>query len=210
MGSARRRKTATVVLPLLVAALTAGCAQQSEPSTFYRLAPPAEASAEAGTTLRDGVAVLLGPVSIASHLDRASIVLRATDTRLIVDDLNRWGGSLDENLSMVVADSLSTSLSTDRVAIYPGIAAWQPDYQVLIDVTTFEADAAGDVVLSAHWTLIDAARREVLAMARSRLVDRWAGDAPPDSPDFDRIATVMSRLAAELGRDIAARIQARL
>lgn len=199
------------VFPLIVlAALAAGCAQQSQPSTFYVLSYPHNPGEhDSTTTMRDGIAVGIGPVELPQYLDRPQIVTRASDNQLHIEEFDRWGGRLKENFSTVLAEVLSAELETDRITAHPWASAAPIEYQVIVNVIAFDTDTAGRSSLDARWSIVDVRRQDILVTARSTLRQQVAAplESPLDPVDHDAITAAMSRNVADLGREIARHIR---
>jgi uncharacterized lipoprotein YmbA len=203
--------TRSIAATLVIGWLGTGCAGQSEPSNFYLLSyAPAAAGQDNATTMREGVALMVGPVELPQYLDRSQIVTRSGDNRLELEEFDRWGGQLKQNFTTVLAEVLSSELKTDRVSVYPSNAPVRSDYQVIVQVTAFESESNGRSVLDARWSIVDARQQSVLAMARSSLREDIASGpgAASQAVDYEAVAAAMSRNVAALGRDIAARITA--
>lgn len=196
---------------LLLAVLTAGCAGQSQPSSFYLLSYPSGPEAGGRTTsMREGLGLGIGPVTLPQYLDRPQIVVRSRDNSLNLEEFDRWGGRLEDNFATVLAEVLSAELETDRVSVYPWSRPEQVEYQIIVTATAFETDADGQSVLDARWSIVDSRRQNVLAMARSTLREAVAATGDPAEPgaDYDATAAAMSRNVASLGREIAGRLRA--
>ncbi len=195
---------------LALGLLSAGCAQESQPSSFYLLSYSSPGTGDASElTMREGIDLGIGPVDLPPYLDRPQIVTRGTGNSLQLDEFERWGGRLNENFTTVLAEVLSSELATDRISVYPWTGPARIRYQVIVHVTAFETDVDGRSVLDARWSIVDHRRQEVLAMARSKLRDELAaGDvSSEEGADYDAVAAAMSRNVAALGRDIAAEIK---
>ena len=119
---------------MIIALMLAGCATSS-PSRFYLLTPVD--AVDQGPAL-EHLVLGVGPVRLAAYLERPQIVGRASANRLNVEEFERWGGTLEANVTRVVAENLSRSLGTESVVTYPWERALAPDYQVAIDVREFE------------------------------------------------------------------------
>lgn len=210
----RRPVTPFAVLSAL-AWLAAGCAQQSQPASFYMLSYEDGAGQPApATTTREGIALGVGPVELPDYLDRPQLVRRASSNRLEIEEFDRWAGPLQENVTAVLVEVLSAELQTDRITAHPWRAPLQVEYQAVVDVMRFDTDAAGRSVLEARWSIVDAPRQRVVATARSTFrqdiaaaSDAAASDAAAPAVDYDAIAAAMSRNVVALGRAIAERIR---
>jgi uncharacterized lipoprotein YmbA len=200
-------KSAIVALALGLSAAS-GCTT-SPPADFYVLSYDAGGGKGAATTtMREGVALGVGPVSLPKYLDRPQIVTRDSDNQLDLAEFDQWGGNLQDNFTLVLAEVLSSDLSTDRVSIYPWQSSVPVDYQISVQVNAFERNAAGESILDARWSVLDGKSQKVLSMGRSIYRQpATAGTGPgATKPDYDAIAAAMSRSIALLGQDIADRI----
>jgi uncharacterized protein len=190
--------------------LATGCAQQSQPSTFYVLSYAQDREQTGSiTTMREGLSVGIGPVELPQYLDRPQIVTRASDNQLEIEEFDRWGGRLKENFTIVLAEVLSAELETDRISAHPWASPDRIEIQVIVNVTAFETDTAGRSRLEARWSIVDVRRQDVLVTARSVLRQEVAAPSVQvaESVDYDAIAAAMSRNVAELGREIAMQIR---
>jgi uncharacterized lipoprotein YmbA len=129
-------------------------------------------------TSPDGVAIGVGPVSLPKYLDRPQMVTGVSGNELSQANLDQRGGDLNDNITRVLATNLSNLLATDRVSFYPWKDGAPIDYQITLDVTQFQQDAAGNTVLSAFWSVVgkDGA---VMAMRRSSYKSAGARPARP-------------------------------
>lgn len=181
------------LLAALVAALLAAACATPPDYRFYTLdADPAPATAtDAPLTLA------IGPVDLPQYLDRPQIVTRNGDNRLDVDEFNRWGGALDEEIYRVLAGRLGARLGTQRIYAYPSRIVASTDYRIALEISLFDGALGGPVALDAAWSLIDDRSGDVVDVQRVR----YAGAA--DGPDHAAYAAALSRLLQRLGDDLA-------
>ena len=103
-----------VMLGLLAGVLLAACASPRT-SQFYTLGTDMAAPAAASSAL----VLALGPINLPEYLDRPQLVTRVGGNRLEVDEFNRWGGALDEEISRALADRIGARLGTRQIYHYP-------------------------------------------------------------------------------------------
>jgi uncharacterized lipoprotein YmbA len=72
---------------------------------------------------------------------------------------------------------------------------------VVVDISQFEADAKGNVVLSAYWKLYREGTPEILAMKKTAISETTGGN------EYREIVAAQSRALAGLSREIAAAIR---
>ena len=181
----------------LLGALT-GCATTPD-ARFYTLGEPASPVAAADSTL----SLALGPIDLPRYLDRPQMVTRDDGNRLAVDEYNRWGGSLEEEIQRVLSAHLGSRLGTARVYTYPSRIVAVTDYRIALDVRRFDGTLGGQVALDAAWSLIDDRSGEVVEVGRGRY------EAPVTAPGHAGYAGALGGLLGQLGRDLAAAVAQR-
>jgi len=188
--------------PLLLVSLAA-CGE-SKPVHLYVLTAVAE---KTGTPLAPGIPIVVGPITLPKYLDRPQIVARIATNSLDQSEFEQWGGDLNDNVTRVLAANLSALLGTDRVLIYPPKAA--AEYQVTVDVTKFEQDVDGSVVLSAFWSIVNANTDKIVLRVRSNYNGGTVASVAGGSAGrqaYDAVVAAMSHDLEALSRDIAAAI----
>jgi uncharacterized protein len=167
----------------------AGCA--SPPSRFYTLS-----SATAAAPPVSGPAILVGPVSIPAVVDRPEIVVTIGDNEVWPDEFNRWASPLADNISIAVAENLTATLATPRVALSAQSMAFDADFAVAIEVQRFESIPGGSALVDALWRVRrvkDGASASGRTTVRENVTDRG----------YDALAAAHSRAVARLSRDVA-------
>ncbi|WP_456379845.1 PqiC family protein [Thiolapillus sp.] len=184
------------MLLLISGLLLGGCAYQSPPASFFVLSAQAEASPAAYSELLLGV----GPVNLADYLDRNQIVRRDTEVRLQLDEFNRWAGDHGKNITAVLAENLARITGSDGVLAHPWASSLDPDYQVVVDISRFDAGQENLIVLDAQWQLFRKPN-QLLQIRRSYIEIQASGDS------YEAQVKAQSRALAELGKIIAAAVQ---
>jgi hypothetical protein len=178
-------------------ALVAGCGV-TKPSRYYLLTPAEEQIPAAMRTAPPAVGI--GPVAFPAYLDRPEIVLRTGGNELNYAGSDRWAEPLKTAFNRTLAENLSIMLPTDRTVIHPWPRSIVLDYQVIIDVTRFDADAGGKVILTAGWELVRSSDSTVMQRSKETYTEA-AG-----STDYPEIVAAQSRAVERLSMDIAAAI----
>lgn len=176
-----------------------GCAT-APPSRFYILSPVA-ADAAASPPGRTA-AVGIGPVELPKYLDRPQIAVRSGAHELLYSETHRWAEALQDNVTDVLAENLALLVPTDKVTVFPWGRSTTIDYQVVAEISRFDADANGKVVLSANWILYREGSREVVAQHKSTFTE------PASDTGYTEIVAAQSRALAALSREIASAIRA--
>jgi uncharacterized lipoprotein YmbA len=184
----------TVMLSVLT-----GCAT-SPASRFYILVP---ATADAAMQPADlSTAIGVGPVELPKYLNRPQIAVRTGANELVYSETHRWAETLQDNVSDVLAENLGRMVPTDKVSVFPWGRSTAIDYQVVAEISRFDADANGNVVLAANWRLYSEASREVVVEKRTVFTE------PVGGTDYTDIVAAQSRALTALSREIAGAIRA--
>jgi uncharacterized protein len=189
------------LIMMLSALLITGCAR-SPAALFYLLTPvppaapgvpgvPAEAS-------RAWIKVL--PVQIPDYLERSQMVTRAGTNQIEVAEYHRWGGSLSDNMTAVLAADLGNYLASERVYAAPGYGEAKPDYLVHLQLLRLDAVPGDRLLLEVRWAILhgtgegDAVRHQ--ASFSEPLGDRR----------YESVAAGVSRVLGRLGAQMAQQI----
>ncbi len=143
-----------ILLPLLI--LLVGCASPSQPSRFYRLESDSPSLAMPQSMMPGQTLPLVGvgPVQLASYLDRPQIIERSGRHRLELHEFDRWAGTLQENTVQVVSAVLQQALGNQAQVIgYPWHSAVRPDYELVLRIHRFERQGER-IRLDARWILL--------------------------------------------------------
>jgi uncharacterized lipoprotein YmbA len=189
------RPSTKCFITCLCVAILAGCGVTS-PSKFYLLTPIEDS--QAATLTAPGPDLGIGPVGFPAYLDRPEIAHRSGDNQLHFAGSHRWAEPLKTTFSRTLAENLSILLPGSRITLHPWPRSTPVDYQVLLDVTRFDADASGAVTLSASWETVRADGKTGGKRQKATYNEAAGGMAYP------AIVAAQSRALARLSRDIAA------
>ncbi len=197
---------------LLACAILVGCIGTSPPARFYLLTSRVEpgghlehrnAAATPGPVQAEeaGIFLLVGPVEVASYLDRPQIVTRSGEDEVKLAEFDRWAQPLRESLGKVCAESLSILLGRERV-----IAGEEPlwggaKYRVTVSVLRFDGEVGGEVVLDAQWILLQNSPPNVVSARRTRVVKSAGSDG------YRSLVAAMSESVGVLCSEIAAAVK---
>jgi len=195
-------------LALVLTGVTlAGCGSFSprpDSSRFFTLTalPQVEETATKGASNSNGVSLGIWPISFPGYLDRQEIVTRVAQNRIDLSENDRWAEPLEENFASVLSQNLSSLLRTNRLVFFPWEVNARPRYQVEIEVLRFEANAAGDVQLSARWSVFDTEKKTLIHYRESRFSRPVTAKSTEDS------VAALSQTVGDLSRQIAAAVSA--
>ncbi len=178
----------------------AGCVSPNAQQTrFYRLSPqpePAVAAGQVGEKAGLQPKLGVGPVTLASYLDRPQLVNRVGPYRLLLNDFEHWAGTLQENITSGLVSALQARLGTDAVIAYPWHSAVRPRYELVFDFSRFDAEAE-QVVIQARWTLLAERGDKLLGVRQLTILEPIRGSGPEAlvaaaSSALDRLAENLS------------------
>jgi hypothetical protein len=180
---------------VIVAALLGACASTPQ-ARFFALSPGDPTPVEP----RASLVLAVGPVDLPRYLDRPQIVSRTGENQLAVDEFNRWGGALDEEIGRVLAQHLGRSLQTQQVFTYPSRLATETDYRIGVEIRTFDGPRGGSVTLDLAWSVVDDRTGRVVLNEQASYRAETRSDA------MDDYVAAMNALLSELGDRVALRL----
>ena len=190
---------------VLLGVLAASCASP-EPA-YYTLAPvPGAAVSGASGSARPAGGgprtVQLRRPGLAGYLDRPEIVRGGGPYQLRVADTERWGESLESLIGRVTAENLSTRLPGTTVFTEAGSITADADATVELDISRFDADASGQVVLVAQVSVQRGREPEATRTRTLRLT------ATPTSSGTAQLVAAMSQALGQLADEVTAMLRA--
>lgn len=150
-------------------------------------------------TKEQGLAVLLGPVSIADYLQREALLQRQLDGSLLVADNARWAGSLAADIDQLLLRQLAWRLDSQRTVLAPATGEFKPEVQVLLSIIRLDSGPAQPAILEAQWRLLDKAGN--LRDSRLLRLEESHSGTPADQ------VQAQSRLLRQLVADLALAIE---
>jgi uncharacterized lipoprotein YmbA len=201
-------RSALAALPALLGVL--GCS--SPPSQVYLLSSSVPAPAVAGAVpissgssqprrsgQRQGPLVDV-VVTVPEYLDRLDIMQRSGANELKPDYNAQWGEPLAVTATRALTENLAAAVPADDIVMLPTRSSRRFDYQVNLDLTRFECDAAANCVLAGRWGIIDRDGNE-------RANGRVQRSQKAEGEGYTGMAAAMSRNLAGVSADIAAALQ---
>jgi uncharacterized protein len=192
-----------VALALVAMLLTAGCG--SAPlARFYVLSSLADGdtrSVEAFGQKR--MVVGIGPIALAKYLEHPAITVRSGTNTLVRSELNRWGGSLGDEVSRVLVENVGQLLAAEHYLVLPWLEPAVNDLRVQFTITRFEATSAQAVLLNGVWLLFEGQDNTLLASGDFAVAESLG------EHDYPAITAAMSRALAELSRLVAGEIRSK-
>jgi len=187
--------------PLFACAMSlalAGCLGSSRPSRFYTLAPLQIRNGQGGTP--PDATLAIGPVEIPESIDRPQIVTRTGANELVVAEFDRWGGSLDSEISGALVATVRDRLASQQIAVAPWrsaiLSGVGPSYRAAVSVSRFDGIPGQSVVLQGRWELIGQSG-ESLGVREATVTEKI------DGAGYDALVAAMQRALARFGQQMA-------
>lgn len=185
-----------VILPMLLF-LSACIGGTTPPSRYYLLSPDPDMARDNAVPAPRQISLAIGPVVIPPHLKRLQIVTKKTRHQLNLAEFDLWAEPLDQNMSRILVENLSTLLGTDEIFKFEEQRGTPVDYAIAVDVEKMEAILGEQAELVVRWTVVKSKGRQHVFTRRSRY------SAPLQGSGFEEIAAAMSRNVGELSVEIA-------
>ena len=197
----------TTLILLLISFVLSACGNFSprpDPSNFFTLTAIAQPAAPAAKESSNpgGVSLGIGPIRLPGYLDRQEIVTRVSPNRIDLSEYDHWAEPLETNFNRILGQNLSVLLPINRLVFFPWESTRSPAYQVEVEVLRFEANAAGDVQLSARWVVLETSKKVAPKSGETLLVRQAAAKST------DAAVAALSETLADLSREIANAISA--
>ena len=182
----------------LLLALTLSACGSSPPVRYFSLSSTVASGAQ---TPDQAVVLGVGPMRMAEYLDRSQLVTRGAGAEIQVDEFNRWAEPLSVAFLRVVSTDVDDLLEGVTVLAYPweSAARAQVAYRLLGEVTRFDADESGEVLLETQWGIVKTDSDEWLVKPHRTRYTAQAGS----SGDADAVAAAMNEALAKFSRDVA-------
>jgi len=179
---------------LSVLAFLAGCAASPSPR-YFTLGKGQTNPAPQGLT----PSVIITQSTLPALIDRPQLVVRRSDNRVSIDDLQRWAEPLRRDIPRVLADELGRQLDSNRVLSLPIDGQdFDADFRLQLDIQCLEAveglGAQADVV----WRLLP--RQGTPILGRSVMSEASS------SADAESLVAAQRRVLQAVAADIARQV----
>jgi len=171
----------------------------SPKTNFYMLS----AEREVNSYAQDSVSVGVWKVDLPDLIDRPEIVTRTGAYTIELADFHRWAGGLESNVSILIADELSTNLKTGHVDVSPWSSYRNFDYQVKVHVRKFDGELGNESVLEGAFIILNGKGTEKILEQTFTFKEKLKGS------EYSDMAEAMSHLVIQLSAKISSSISDR-
>ncbi len=191
----------SMTLCVLVSLLLVACGS-SPPVRYFSLSPM---DSDYRQDPDDAVILGLGPLRMPEYLNRSQIVMRAAGAEMQVDEFSHWAEPISQALHRVVSADVDNLLDGVIVITFPyaSIVHTEVDYRLRGEVSRFDADRSGRVVLEIQWVIAEVGSGIVVRPRRSRYESQATTVDDPAA-----VVVAMNKALALFSRDIAIELEA--
>ena len=190
----------SITLCAVVSLLIAACGS-SPPVRYFALSPMDTVQRQDPD---DSVTLGVGPLRLPEYLNRSQMVTRGGGSELEIDEFSRWAEPLTQALHRVVSADVDNMMTGVTVIAFPWESVVQNnvDYRLIGEVTRFDADRSGRVVLNIQWAIYDVSADVAVPPRRGRYETRAAR-----SDDPANVASAMNDALAMFSRDVVSELE---
>jgi uncharacterized protein len=176
-----------------VAVLLLGGCGRSPRVQFYTLTPTVPS--EVSVLVKNAPSIAIAAVTLPELVDRPQLVVSDAGSGVAILETRRWAEPLKNAIPRLLAENLSHSIGTDRVAAYPQHAANNTDYKIFVDIQRFEATGT-TVVIDALWSIRSEKDGKSIA-GRSKISE------PLGNTDVEACVAAYSKALAAVSKELA-------
>lgn len=187
--------TYKIVLISLLVLLTA-CGT-SPKTNFYFLA----AEHDTEITTNENLAVGVWQVTLPEIIDRPEIVTRTGTHTIELADFHRWAMGLSNNVSLLIANELSSNLKTGHIEVSPWSAHYKFNYQVRVHIRVFGGKLGDESMIKGVFVILNGKGNKKI------LEESFSFKEKVKDKSYDEMVAAMSRLVVSLSGQIAQAIK---
>lgn len=184
-----------ILLSLLMLLSLNACTSSSAPTQYYLLNPSSTASTETSLDL----AIMVGPVQVAEHLQRRGIIDRRSNHELHYSALHLWASALPQQIPSVLRQSLQQQLPNAKLSSFSNALpmANHSSHQVMLEILHFDGELGGTVSLLAQWQLYHRQSQKVLAQGS------FAQQTSTSDSSYQALVEGHNKLLSQLSDELA-------
>jgi uncharacterized protein len=184
-----------IVLVALI--LLSGCiGGVTKPSSFYSLSAT-EANQSKNIVRTTGIGLRLGPFTFPDYLSRPNIITRQSDNKIVVNEFQRWAGSLEDDFHRTLGINLGALLKSSNISVYPADTRMSAKYKVVGEINAFDGYLGKKAILDIRWFVLDPGGNKTYSTKQSVIVE------PVADSGYATLVMAQSRAVGRLSREIA-------
>lgn len=194
------RINSTSMLLIFIGIALSACSG-TPPTQFYVLEPQFDVPTVSTNAQAKKLIIGIGPISIPALLERKQLVTRDEDNNLQIAELQQWAAPLKDNIGEVLAQNLTALQPSQIIRAYPWSAYGGIDYQIIVQISRFEAKPGQAANLEANWTIMDEKNHTVISNGFSKTQAKTENTSTVSTVKAlnTTLATLSQELAKALG-----------
>jgi len=157
-----------IIKSIVIISLLSACTA-TPPTQFYVLEPQFDVPAVSADGQVKKLIIGIGPISIPALLERKQLVTRDADNNLQIAELQQWAAPLKDNIAEVLAQNLTALQPSQIIRAYPWSAYGSIDYQIIVQISRFDAKPEQSANLEANWAIMDQKTHTVVSNGFSKI-----------------------------------------
>ncbi len=182
----------------VVLILQAGCVSvsASRDPRFYGIAA-LEDNKIKPINLSSDFAVAVSVIKIPEYLNRPHIVTQDKNHQMHFSQFDRWAESLDNGMTRVIKENIAYILPRARIVSYPLDFPSDAAFRLEMEVTRFELDLTGELLLAVQWAVVD------VGYPKNTVIKRSEFRVPVENKNYAGAVNALSAACASLSSEIA-------
>jgi len=187
---------AHIIKSIVIISLLSACTA-TPPTQFYVLEPQFDVPAVSTDTQVKKLIIGIGPISIPALLERKQLVTRDADNNLQIAELQQWAAPLKDNIAEVLAQNLTALQPSQIIRAYPWSSYGSIDYQIIVQISRFDAKPEQSANLEANWAIMDQKTHTVVSNGFSKI------QAKPENATTAGTVKALNNTLATLSQELA-------
>jgi len=185
-----------IIKSIVIGGLLSACTA-TPPTQFYVLEPQFDVPAVSADAQVKKLIIGIGPISIPALLERKQLVTRDADNNLQIAELQQWAAPLKDNIAEVLAQNLTALQPSQIIRAYPWSAYGSIDYQIIVQISRFDAKPEQSANLDANWAIMEQKTHTVVSNGYSKI------QAKPENATTAGTVKALNNTLATLSQELA-------
>jgi hypothetical protein len=187
----------SVLLLVLITALTGCIGGTSVPASFYLLEPIAATVSKLDISPK--IVIALTPVRIPEYADRSQIVSGIAKNSYKINESQRWAEPLDKNITRVLVQNLSQLVPAEVILSNTSNLAKLAKIKVSVTLLEFYVDPQGQARVTAQW---------LVAQGENQLLNKQvAYQAAASTSDYTTMVAALNDCINQMSLELAMVLQ---
>ncbi len=146
------------------------------------------------------ISIGIWQIALPELIDRPEIVTKTGPYTIDMADFHRWAGSLENNVTILIAEELSHNLNTGYIVISPWSSYRNLDYQIKVHIREFTGELGGESKLEGAYVILNGKGNKKFLEQSFSLKEKAKGKG------YDDLVSAMSQLVIRLSAQISSAV----